>query len=134
MIFSAMCRSGAVQLQFAACFCASARLLTDRVELHQIDNETSWSLSKTQHLGQSSVVLTCDSTMDEQQQQSPRTQIQNRQFLLQPRTRTELELGCSKATVIRLEKEGRLTPIRLRKNGNVFHRVEDVQALIAGAT
>jgi hypothetical protein len=50
------------------------------------------------------------------------------------RARTELELVCSKATVIRLEQDGKLKPVKLRKNGRVFHRIEDVQALIEGGT
>jgi hypothetical protein len=29
-------------------------------------------------------------------------------------------------------KTGKLKPVKLRKNGRVFHRVEDMQALIAG--
>jgi predicted DNA-binding transcriptional regulator AlpA len=39
-------------------------------------------------------------------------------------------LGTSVATVRRLERDGLLKPIRLRRNGNVFFRLSDIYALI----
>ena len=43
--------------------------------------------------------------------------------------------GISLSTVIRLEREGRITPIKLLKDrpgAQVFHRVEEVEALAIG--
>ncbi|MBN8966135.1 MAG: hypothetical protein J0H89_12335 [Rhizobiales bacterium] len=53
-------------------------------------------------------------------QQRLRVQLQNKQSLLQPRARTELELGCSKATAIRLEQDGKLKPMKLQKMAACF--------------
>lgn len=39
-------------------------------------------------------------------------------------------LGISVATVRRLEREGILKPIRLRRRGNVFFRLSDIYGLI----
>ena len=58
------------------------------------------------------------------------------QRLLYTREQTADVLGgISVGSVIRLEKAGRLKPIRLtgRKTGQVFHRAEDVLSLVAGA-
>jgi hypothetical protein len=54
--------------------------------------------------------------------------------LLQPRTETAAQLGCSIATIIRHEKAGRLTPIRPGGTlaSAVYHRPEQVRALANG--
>ena len=49
------------------------------------------------------------------------------------RRRAAEQLGISLSTIIRIEQEGRLKPIRLRPGGTVFYAVEQIDALIADA-
>jgi hypothetical protein len=55
--------------------------------------------------------------------------------LLYARSETARLLGTSVATVIRLEKQGLLTPVRLTraKTGAVHHRAEQVHALASAS-
>jgi hypothetical protein len=49
--------------------------------------------------------------------------------LLYSRAQTARRLSCSIASVIRLEREGRLTVVRLRDGGDVHHHCSQVDAL-----
>jgi len=55
--------------------------------------------------------------------------------LLYTRSQTAQALNCSVATVIRLERAGRLTKVRLdprKPSAEVRHRVDEVEALARG--
>jgi hypothetical protein len=49
--------------------------------------------------------------------------------LLIPRVEAKRKLRCSTDTLARLEKDGVLTPIKLRRRGYTYYRFSEIEAL-----